>query len=170
MGSTHPISIPRKTLHPFPNRNSYQVGTIPPPQQVHSPFQPPNGTYSRCLTVPGRGQVQLCGIPRLGRVRVGKPAVTLWSATPRYPSSGRGPTGAPGRDAELLSADGCALLVACCWCWCCGCCCCGGRSFWLLRLLYKSNKLVHMVVSAKHTARPWRIRVFILGTSFVRNP
>lgn len=85
-------------------------------------------------------------------MRAGERAVTLWSATPRYPSSGRGPAGAPGREGELLSADGCALSVAAACC----CCCCGGRSFWPPRLLYTSNKLVHMVVSAKHTARPWR--------------
>lgn len=87
-------------------------------------------------------------------MRAGERAVTLWSATPRYPSSGRGPAGAPGREGELLSADGCALPVAAACCCCC--CCCGGRSFWPPRLLYTSNKLVHMVVSAKHTARPWR--------------
>ena len=93
----------------------------------------------------------MCGIPRLGGARAGERAVTLWSATPRYPSNGRGAAGIRGLEGGLLSADGCALPVApaCC-------CCCGGRSFWPPRLLYTSNKLVHMVVSAKHTARPWR--------------
>lgn len=76
-------------------------------------------------------------------------AVTLWSATPRYPSSCRGPAGAVLRGWGLLSTS-CVLPVAV------ACCCCGGRSFWLPRLLYTSNKLVHMVVSTKHTARPWR--------------
>lgn len=95
----------------------------------------------------------MCGIPRLGGGQAGERAVTLWSTTPRYPSSGRGPAGVSGRGGGLLSADRRELRVAaasCC------CCCCGGRSFWPPRLLYTSNKLVHMVVSAKHTARPWR--------------
>lgn len=82
----------------------------------------------------------------------GAKAVTLWSATPRYPSSCRGLAGEVLRGWGLLST-GCALPVAAA---CCCCCCCGGRSFWLPKLLYTSNKLVHMVVSTKHTARPWR--------------
>lgn len=132
----------------FTPRRNYPT----PPQWVRSPFQPPSGTYSRRLPAPGKGQAQVCGIPRLGGVRAGERAVTLWSLTPRYPSSGCGPAGARGLGGGLLSADGCALPVAA------ACCCCGGRSFWPPRLLYTSNKLVHMVVSAKHTARPWRCR------------
>lgn len=103
-----------------------------------------------------RGKAQVCGISRLSGQRAGGHAVTLWSATPRYPSSGRGPAGTPGRGWGLLSAAGSELPVADACCCCCCCCCCGGRSFWPPRLLYTSNKLVHMVVSAKHTARPWR--------------
>lgn len=91
----------------------------------------------------------MCGIPRLGGGQAGERAVTLWSTTPRYPSSGRGPAGVSGRGGGLLSAGRRELRVA-------AACCCGGRSFWPPRLLYTSNKLVHMVVSAKHTARPWR--------------
>ena len=94
----------------------------------------------------------MCGIPRLGGGQAGERAVTLWSTTPRYPSSGRGPAGVSGRGGGLLSAERRELRVAAACC----CCCCGGRSFWPPRLLYTSNKLVHMVVSAKHTARPWR--------------
>lgn len=91
----------------------------------------------------------MCGIPKLGGGQAGERAVTLWSTTPRYPSSGRGPAGVSGRGGGLLSAERRELRVAVA-------CCCGGRSFWPPRLLYTSNKLVHMVVSAKHTARPWR--------------
>lgn len=117
-----------------------------PPPRVQS-----LSTYSQRLLTPGKGrEAQVRGIPRRSGAWAGGRAVTLWSATPRYPSSGLGLAGAPGPGWGLLSTAGCALPVAGC------CCCCGGRSFRPPRLLYTSNKLVHMVVSAKHTARPWR--------------
>lgn len=165
--SAHLPPIPWKTLPLSPNRNSFREGTLPPHPGGSAPPSSLLKAPTHGASQPReRGQAQVCGIPRLGGARAGERAVTLWSATPRYPSNGRGAAGIRGLEGGLLSADGCALPVApaCC------CCCCGGRSFWPPRLLYTSNKLVHMVVSAKHTARPWRIRVFILGTSFVRNP
>lgn len=39
LGCTHPTPIPWKTLHPLPNRNSYQVGTIP--RTPAGPLPPP---------------------------------------------------------------------------------------------------------------------------------
>lgn len=97
----------------FTPRRNYPT----PPQWVRSPFQPPSGTYSRRLPAPGKGQAQVCGIPRslaseLSPCGPSRRGIRPAAAVPRGPGASGGgcspPTAARCRSPLPAAAAGAA--------------------------------------------------------------